>query len=152
MLTRRDILIAVVAAAAAVALVTWADVMPTKPMMMHSSVFNWSDFKVEQTKYGARREGFAGRTPTLDEFDCHITTLNPGQVPHAAHHHPEEELLVVKEGTLTVMQNGVTNQAGPGAIIFQASNEEHGLKNAGDVPATYYVFKFVTDETPKASK
>jgi XRE family transcriptional regulator, regulator of sulfur utilization len=148
MITRRDAVVAVVAACVAVTFVTWAD-SPTKPIM-HSSVFNWSDFKVETTKYGARRQAFDARTATLDAFDCHITTLNPGQIPHAAHHHPEEELLVVKEGTLQVMQNGVTNQAGPGAIIFQASNEEHGVRNAGDVPVTYYVFRWTTASTPKS--
>jgi hypothetical protein len=41
------------------------------------------------------------------------------------------------------MQNGVTNHAGPGSIIFQASNERHGLRNIGSAPVTYYVFKFV---------
>ena len=141
MITRRDIVVAGIAACATLAVAVWADT-PLKPVM-HSSVFNWSDFKVETTKYGARRAVFDGRTATLDQLACHITTLNPGQVPHAAHHHPEEELLVVKEGTLQVMQNGVTNQAGPGAIIFQASNEWHGLRNIGPTPVTYYVFKFV---------
>jgi quercetin dioxygenase-like cupin family protein len=147
MITRRDIIAAVVAACVAITLVTWAD-MPAKPLM-RSAVFNWSDFKVQSTPSGARREGFDARTATLDAFSCHITTLNPGQIPHAGHHHPEEELLIVKEGTLQVMQNGLTNQAGPGAIIFQASNEEHGLRNAGDVPVTYYVFKWTTAATPK---
>ena len=141
MITRRDILAVAVAACAATALVTRADVTSTP--ILHSSVFNWSDFKIETTKYGARRDAFDARTATLSELACHITTLNPGQAPHAAHHHPEEELLVVKEGTLQVIQNGVTNQAGPGAIIFQASNEEHGVRNIGSTPVTYYVFKFV---------
>jgi len=142
--------VAALAACVTGALVTWAEV-PAKPMM-HSSIFNWTDLKVQTTKYGARREGFDGRTTTLDELSCHITTLNAGQIPHAAHHHPEEELLVVKEGILQVMQNGVTNQAGPGSIIFQASNEEHGLRNAGDVPVTYYVFKWFTPATPKTPR
>ena len=140
MITRRDFVVGGIVACATLAVV-WADT-PLKPIM-HSSVFNWSDLKVQTTKYGARREVFDGRTATLDQLACHITTLNPGEVPHVAHHHPEEELLVVKEGTLQVMQNGVTNQAGPGAIIFQASNGLHGLRNIGSVPVTYYVFKFV---------
>jgi XRE family transcriptional regulator, regulator of sulfur utilization len=140
-ITRRDFIVAGIVASATLAVVVWADT-PLKPIM-HSSVFNWSDLKVQTTKYGARREVFDGRTATVDQLSCHITTLNPGEVPHAAHRHPEEELLVVKEGTLQVMQNGVTNQAGPGAIIFQASKEWHGLRNIGSVPVTYYVFKFV---------
>jgi len=40
------------------------------------------------------------------------------------------------------MQNGVTKRAGAGSIIFQASNDLHGLRNAGQTPATYYVIKW----------
>ena len=141
MITRRDLIVAGTVACATLAIAAWADT-PLKPLM-HSSIFNWSDLKVQKTKYGERREVFDARTATVNQLSCHITTLNPGEIPHAAHRHPEEELLVVKEGTLQVTQNGVTNEAGPGSIIFQASNESHGLRNTGSVPVTYYVFKFV---------
>jgi len=141
MITQRDVFVAVVAVCATIATVAVADSI-VKPAVMSSTVWNWDSLKAEPMKFGARREVFQGRTATLDQLACHITTLNPGQAPHDAHHHPEEELLVVKEGTLLVMQNGVTNRAGPGAIIFQASNQEHGLRNDGDVPVTYYVFKW----------
>lgn len=141
MITRRDVVIAAVAVCATLTAVALADSV-VKPVMS-STVWDWDKLKAEPTKYGARREVFEGRTATLDLLACHITTLNPGEVPHAAHHHPEEELLVVKEGTLLVMQHGVTNTTGPGSIIFQASNQEHGLRNGGNVPATYYVFKWI---------
>lgn len=142
MITRRDVVVTAVAVCATIAALAWADSV-VKPVMS-STVWDWNNLKAEPTKYGARREVFEGRTATLDLLACHITTLNPGQAPHAAHHHPEEELLVVKEGALLVMQNGVTNTAGPGSIIFQASNQKHGLRNGGAVPATYYVFKWVS--------
>jgi quercetin dioxygenase-like cupin family protein len=63
-------------------------------------------------------------------------------MPHPAHQHSDEELIIIKEGELEVVQNGVTNHASPGAVIFEASNERHGLRNDGRVPATYYVIKF----------
>ena len=50
--------------------------------------------------------------------------------------------MVIKEGTLAAMQNGKTNIVTDGGIIFEASNEEHGLVNVGTNQATYYVFKF----------
>jgi len=140
-ITRRDLIIAATVACATLAIAAGTDTS-LKPIM-HSSIFNWSDLKVQKTKYGERREVFDARTATVDQLSCHITTLNPGEIPHAGHRHPEEELLVVKEGTLQVVQNGVTNQVGPGSIIFQASNEWHGLRNSGSVPVTYYVFKYV---------
>ena len=50
--------------------------------------------------------------------------------------------MIVKEGTLETMQEGCTNILTAGGIIFQASNEHHGLRNAGTNTATYFVIKF----------
>jgi len=112
-----------------------------KPVM-HSSVFAWSSLKAVLTKTGARREVFDARPATLDRLECHITTLNPGEAPHAAHQHPEEELMIVKEGTLAAVQNDKTNRVAAGGIIFEASNELHGVRNIGTNQATYYVIKW----------
>ena len=140
MITRKDAVVAVTAVCVTMAAVTLADSV-AKPIM-RSSVFNWANIKAESTKYGARRQVFDARTATLNGLECHVTTLNPGEVPHAGHQHLEEELIIIKEGTLEAMQNGVTNRAGPGAVIFEASNELHGLRNPGPTAATYYVIKF----------
>jgi hypothetical protein len=48
----------------------------------------------------------------------------------------------VKDGTLETFQSGAKSTVGPGGIIFQASNELHGLKSVGTKPAVYYVIKF----------
>jgi quercetin dioxygenase-like cupin family protein len=143
MITHRDLLVATVAAFTAVAAVLVLAQSAGRPVM-HSSVFNWADVKPVPTKTGERRAVFDAPTPTLANFECHITTLNPGEAPHAAHRHADEELLIVKEGTLAALQGGKTNVVEAGGIIFQASNELHGLRNIGTNRATYYVFKFVT--------
>lgn len=109
---------------------------------MHSTVFDWDSLKVEQTKTGERRAVFDAPTATLDRFECHITTLNPGEAPHAPHRHAEEELMLVKEGTLEVLQNDKTSRVDAGGMIFCASNELHGLRNVGKDRATYYVWKW----------
>jgi quercetin dioxygenase-like cupin family protein len=71
-------------------------------------------------------------------------------VPHAAHQHPEEELVIVKEGVLESMQNGVTNRVETGGMIFEASNERHGLRNPGPNQAVYYVIKIYPHDLAKA--
>ena len=109
---------------------------------MQSSVFDWNSVAAKPTKTGARRDFFDAPTATLDQLECHVTTINPGEAPHAPHQHPDEELIIVKEGTLEAMQNGVTRQAGPGSLIFEASNQFHGLRNVGKTPATYFVIKW----------
>jgi uncharacterized cupin superfamily protein len=118
------------------------------PGTLRSGVFAWEQLAVKKTKTGERRDVFDSRTVTCAKLECHVTTLNPGEIPHAAHHHPDEELIVVKDGTVQVAINGATRPAGPGSVVFFASNDEHGLKNAGTVPATYYVIRVVTAAPP----
>ena len=137
MITRRDFVVAGISIFATIAVVALAQ-SAAKPIM-RSRVFNWSDLKVEKTKIGERRAVFDAPTASLSQFECHITTLNPGEMPHAAHRHAHEELMIIKEGTLEATQNGVTNRVEAGGIIFEGSNELHGLRNIGTNTATYFV-------------
>ena len=150
MITRRDLVVAVVVACATAAGVALAQ--SSGKAVMKSSVFDWTSIKAEPTKVGARRQFFEAPTATLDQLSCHVTTLNPGEIPHAGHQHPAEELIVVKEGTIEAVQNSVTNRVGPGSIIFEASNEYHSLRNVGQTQATYYVIKWFSSGMLKEKK
>ena len=72
----------------------------------------------------------------------HVTTLNPGQTSHAPHQHPNEELLIVKEGTVEAFVSGEWKKLGVGSIIFQASNQLHAIRNVGTGPTTYHVINW----------
>ena len=120
--------------------------------VMHSTFFNWADLKV--TTYQTRRTPLRVRRTTRrntpgGNLNATSRPLTPASRRIPPHHHPEEELLVIKEGTVAAMQNGVTNIVTAGGIIFQASNEEHGLVNIGTNRATYYVFKILPHDLAK---
>jgi quercetin dioxygenase-like cupin family protein len=141
MITRRDSLVVLVSVSVTLAMVALAQTA-AKPGL-HSTVFNWRSLEAKTTKSGERRQVFDAPTATLDRFECHITTLNPGEAPHEPHCHPEEELMLVKEGVIEEVFNGSqTNRVEAGGIIFCASNELHGMRNIGTNRATYFVFKF----------
>jgi quercetin dioxygenase-like cupin family protein len=125
--------------------------LPPAPGRMGSAIWNWNDLKVVATKTGERRAVVDSPTSTLDNFECHVTTINAGLAPHAPHRHPDEEIVLVAEGELDVTLNGVTTRATPGSIVFVSSNDEHGWKNAGDTPATYYVMRVKSESTPAAT-
>jgi quercetin dioxygenase-like cupin family protein len=148
MLTRRDLIVAIMATVATLAAVKLGS---SETRIMKSTAVDWNAMEAKETKYGMSRKVFQAPTPTLDELECHITTLNPGEAPHAAHHHPDEELILVKEGTVESTLNGVSHQVGPGSVIFQASDEMHGLRNVGRTPATYFVVKWRTPGRQPAS-
>lgn len=145
-ITRRDV--AVAAIAGLVTLAGWTLAAPAGRAMLHSCVFQWADLKPHPTKVGVSRPVVDAPTPGLADLEIHITTLNPGQSPHPPHHHVAEELMILREGTLEAMQQGRTNIVQAGGIIFEASNEEHGLRNIGTNPATYYVIKFLPPAAP----
>jgi uncharacterized cupin superfamily protein len=150
MITRRDLIVAAVAICATAAVVALAQTAATKPIM-HSSVFNWSSMKADTTATGERRNVFDAPVATLDRFECHITTINPGESSHAAHKHPQEELLILKEGTLEAVQNSTTNRVAAGGIIFEASNEAHSVRNIGSTRATYFVLMWYPRDLAKTA-
>ena len=110
--------------------------------VMSSSVFDWKTIEERPTKIGSTRKFFQEPTATLDELECHVTTLNPGETPHAPHKHPDEELIIIKDGTVEVLNDGVLKRVGPGSVIFQAANQMHSIRNIGQTPATYHVIKW----------
>jgi mannose-6-phosphate isomerase-like protein (cupin superfamily) len=109
---------------------------------MGSAVFDWTQLPVRTTAKGETRRVCRAPTATLDELECHITTLNPGEIAHPAHQHPDEELLIIKEGTVEALVNGEMKRVGAGSVIFQAANQMHSIRNVGDTPATYHVIKW----------
>jgi quercetin dioxygenase-like cupin family protein len=149
----RDIIIALAAAGTTLAAVAVAQTQSPQPQAkarITSAVYDWAKIEAHPTSFGSHRSFFDGPTATLENFECHVTTLNPGESPHPAHRHPNEEFVVIREGTLEVTLNGKSQVAGPGSVLFFASNDLHGLRNVGTTSATYHVFSFVTAATPRA--
>ena len=121
----------------------------SKANRLRSQVFDWEKLAVKPTKIGEQRPVLNGPTVTLENLESHITTVNAGQASHAPHRHPDEEVILIKEGTLEVTINGAAQRAGPGSMFFFGSNDLHGMRNVGDSRATYHVIRMVTAATPK---
>ena len=103
MITRRDLAAAAIAASVTLACVSLAD-EPAK--LLDSTAWHWSDLTAKKTDVGERRDVVRQPTRTLDELEMHITTLNPHTASHPPHTHPNEEMVIVKEGTLQAHVNG----------------------------------------------
>jgi quercetin dioxygenase-like cupin family protein len=120
---------------------------PSAPAL-RSTAWDWTSLAAKPTRVGERRDVVDAPTPTLQRLEMHVTTLKPGETSHAPHKHPEEELIIVKEGTVLSLVGGQERRLGPGSIILQASNEMHGIRNVGDTPATYHVILWRSADTP----
>lgn len=135
MITRRDILVGVVVALVAVT-------ATSQTSIMRSTTFDWNSITATKTDVGNVRQFFRTPTATLDELECHVTTLNPGLQSHPPHKHPNEELIIIREGNVEVLSNNEWKKVGPGSVVFNGSNEMHALKNIGTTPAIYHVINW----------
>ena len=140
MITKRDMAVAALAAGLAFGAVAVAQTVT--PSLIGPSVYPWDEMKPHATDVGTYAQVMRGPTATLDELELHVTTLNPGASSHPPHTHPNEELVIIREGTVEVLSGGVWKRVGPGGVVFNASNSPHALRNVGEGKAVYHVINW----------
>lgn len=145
MFMKRD---AIVAGSTAVLSIGVMTAMGQAHGLIGSSTFDWNNIKDKPNARGSVRSVMDGPTATLDNLEMHITTLNPGERPHPPHRHPNEELIIIRQGTVETLSKGKWIRVGPGSIIFNGSNDVHDLRNVGSEPAVYHVMNWRTSRTP----
>jgi XRE family transcriptional regulator, regulator of sulfur utilization len=117
-----------------------------------SFAITWEEIQAKPTgTSGLSRSVLRAPTATLDELEIHVTALPPGQTTHPPHTHQNEEIIVVREGTLEAFQNGKTTRVGPGSLLFMGSNEPHNVTNVGSTTtAVYHVINWASPGTLRA--
>src|ERR1700676_2161144 len=76
---------------------------------------------------------FNGPTDQLSGVSAGACVLEPGKSPHPPHQHPEEEFLIIGEGTGEIECDGKVSAVGPGAMMYCAGNTGHGITNTAPV-------------------
>lgn len=147
-MNRRELFAALAAAAVAGDKLALADQPKGTTPVLGSRVFDWNALVDKPNATGSVRTVCNTPTATLENLEIHISTLNPGMMSHPPHKHPNEELIIVRQGTVETLSNGEWIRVGPGSIVFNASNQLHGFKNVGTEPAIYHVVNFKTATTP----
>lgn len=111
---------------------------------LQSSVVKVEDLKPEGAAPGAKAYvHFNGPTGQLSALASGMVTLEPGAQPHPPHRHPEEEIMIVGEGSGEFFINGVATQVKSGDMIFAESNVLHGVRNTGQTRMTFYFIKMM---------
>lgn len=108
-----------------------------------SGVYHWDKLQPIKEDSRTRRQILEGKTFALSYFEIHTSTLEPGKAPHPPHvHDDQEELMIVKEGQVEITIAGKSKTLGSGSIAFAMPGDEHGIENAGNTQATYYILKY----------
>ena len=104
-----------------------------------SAMYPFSKLPVHTSDTAATRSVLKGKLVTGESLEVHETTLPPSGSPHPPHRHTHSEMWLIREGTVDITVNNNTTRLGPGSVGFVSSNDEHGIKNVGPTPATYFV-------------
>ena len=109
---------------------------------------DWNSTEFKTNANGGRRDIIKQPTSTLKELEMHTTLLNEGVSSHAAHNHPDEEIILMRFGTAEMDINGKPFKAGPGSIFFLTNMDNHGIRNIGKGKCEYYAFRWLTYQEP----
>lgn len=97
---------------------------------------------VQKHPFGDQAVYFSGPTDQLKFMEAGNLLLKAGMEPHPPHAHPEEEFLLVTEGSGVIMVDGKTTAVAAGSMMYCAANKSHHIKNTGKTPMLFYYYKW----------
>ena len=107
-----------------------------------SAVVDEKNAKLTREPFGDQRIYFDGPTGQVKSMTAGSLRLKPGMSPHPPHTHPEEEFMVVTEGTGEISVEGKVTKVGPGSMMYCAGGKLHGIVNTGQIPLMFYFYKW----------
>jgi mannose-6-phosphate isomerase-like protein (cupin superfamily) len=98
--------------------------------------------KLTREPFGDLRIYFEGATDQVKSMTAGSLLLKPGMTPHPPHDHPEEEFMVVTQGSGEITLDGKVEKVGPGSMMYAAAGRSHGIVNTGKTPLLFYFYKW----------
>ena len=116
----------------------------TQGPLLQSSVVKMENLRPEGAAPGAKAYvHFNGPTKQLKAVASGLVTLEPGAQPHPPHRHPEEEIMIIGEGSGEFFINGAATEVKTGDMVFAESDVLHGVRNTGQTRMTFYFIKIM---------
>ena len=107
-----------------------------------TAVVPGTEAKTENFEWGSLITYYAGDSYAATDSLTAIAVINPGMEIHPPHVHSEEEYLMVLEGEGTWSVKGREFPATSGDMLYAAPWDEHGIRNTGETPLRFVVFKW----------
>ena len=106
-----------------------------------NAVVDENHAKLTKEAFGDLLIYFEGATGQVKSMTAGSLKLKPGMSPHPPHQHPEEEFMVITDGSGEISVDGTTTKVGPGSMMFCAGGKLHGIVNTGTTPLLFYFYK-----------
>lgn len=98
--------------------------------------------KITHEAFGDLAIYYSGSTDQVGSMTAGSLRLNPGMSPHPPHLHPEEEFMVITEGSGEIVVEGKTTKVAAGSMMYCAAGKLHGIVNTGAKPLLFYFYKW----------
>jgi mannose-6-phosphate isomerase-like protein (cupin superfamily) len=116
--------------------------LPARAAAIPNATRAVKDAKLTREPFGDLHIYFDGATDQVRSMTAGSLRLKPSMTPHPPHQHPEEEFLLVTEGTGEISLDGKTTVVGPGSMMYCAGGRLHGIVNTGKTPLLFYFYKW----------
>jgi len=107
-----------------------------------STVIDESKAQLTHEPFGDQRIYFQGPTGQVQSMTAGSLLLKPGMSPHPPHQHPEEEFMIITEGTAQITVEGKPYHVGPGSMMYCEGGKLHGITNTGKISLLFYFYKW----------
>jgi len=119
-------------------------------MLDHAKVYHFADAPARSfANGGGARDLILGVLKTGEAVRVHESMQPEGAEPNPAHAIDHSEFIIVQEGRLVFIHDGVTEEAGPGDVLYVAYGTMHQVKNIGKGPVKYAIVSIGGDIKPK---
>ena len=112
-----------------------------KPGELQNTVVDAAKVRTSKAPFGELKIFFDGPTEQLKSMTGGSLLLYANQEPHPPHSHPDEEFMIITEGTGEMIVDGKKYRVGPGSMMYCGANKMHGIK-AGPKNLTFYFYKW----------
>jgi len=107
-----------------------------------SLMLNADSLTFKPSSRGGGTSYFDRATAMCDRFEMHVTRLNDIGPSHDPHKHLETEIILMISGDTEMTIDGKEYQGNAGDFYFMNSHLVHGVRNATNLPCTYFAFKW----------
>jgi mannose-6-phosphate isomerase-like protein (cupin superfamily) len=144
-------------AAAAIAAVSfWAGTLrAAKPEpTLESRIWKVADARLARGEWGSIALYTEDGQPSFGARSVLTAQLEflPGKQLQPPHRHADEEFQYVIEGSGTWSLNGVEYPLAPGDLMYSKPWDWHGIRNSGDAPLRFFVFKWQARGVPEPAQ
>lgn len=116
--------------------------LPAATGKLPSGTTNADGARLDKQPFGDLRIYYEGPTEQVRSITAGSLLLKSGMSPHPPHQHPEEEFMVITEGTGEINVEGKITKVGPGSMMYCAGGHLHGIVNTGHDPLLFYFYKW----------